>query len=539
MNIFFTFIQRLFIKDNKNKEIQNLNIQDLSLFYDLSNDDVFKEKNNQIILDLDLDDVFYKIDKTNSIIGKEYLYNHIVSQKTTTIDIEIIEKNIDYFNSNPTQKEATIKILKKANSIKLINLPYLFLKPAITLYPHINIYYLLSLSALASIIISIFNPSFILIFIFISIINFVIHYNNKKKLLIYSDSISQLETLYKVSKDIQNLNLNLISQESSKRSITLLSKMKYWLKVISSGNYVEINDFMLLFWYPFELLKACFLVEIVVMQKIFRTIAKQREDIRILYTFIGKIDLYLSISKLREDMLYFCKPTISTNKNKILICEDIIHPLIEDCVPNNITLNNQSLILTGSNMSGKTTFLRTIAINNILANTINTCFATKFESLKMQTLTSIRITDDLLQRKSFFFEEVSLLKKLINISTQEDNCLFVIDELFKGTNTRERIAASKSILEFLNKTNHIVLFSTHDLELIELLEEGFERGYFYEREQEGELKFDYKFKIGKNYLTNAIRILELNNYPQEIIDDAYDYLASEPQSHCKRDNEGV
>ena len=78
-----------------------------------------------------------------------------------------------------------------------------------------------------------------------------------------------------------------------------------------------------------------------------------KEDIRILYTFIGKIDLYLSISKLREDMSYFCKPTISTNKNKILICEDIIHPLIEDCIPNSITLNNQSLILTGSNMSGK------------------------------------------------------------------------------------------------------------------------------------------------------------------------------------------
>ena len=72
--------------------------------------------------------------------------------------------------------------------------------------------------------------------------------------------------------------------------------------------------------------------------------------------------------------------------------------------------------------------------------------------------------------------------------------------------------------------------------MIELLEEGFERGYFYEREQEGELKFDYKFKIGKNYLTNAIRILELNNYPQEIIDDAYDYLASKPQRNCKRAN---
>ena len=66
MNSVFIFIKRLFIRENKNKEIQNLNIQDLSLFYDLSNDDVFKEKNNQIILDLDLNDVFYKIDKTNS-----------------------------------------------------------------------------------------------------------------------------------------------------------------------------------------------------------------------------------------------------------------------------------------------------------------------------------------------------------------------------------------------------------------------------------------------------------------------------------------
>lgn len=355
---------------------------------------------------------------------------------------------------------------------------------------------------------------------FISILNLGIHYYNKRKLLIYSDSLSQLRTLYKTALNLKTASKIPSNQELKDETINSLFPIRYWLRLIRSGNFMELNDLLLLVLYVFELLKGCFLIELIAMQKVFKNIEDQKENIHSLYKLIGKTDLYLSILELRNQMSYYCKPEFAVGQ-KTLVCEDIIHPLIENCIPNSISLTNQSLIITGSNMSGKTTFLRTIATNNILANTINTCFAKRFIVSKFKTLTSIRVTDDILESKSFFFEEVRLIKSLIDYSSKESNCLFIIDELFKGTNTRERIAASKSILHFLNNSNHIILFSSHDLELIELLNDDFERGYFHEKVEGGKIIFDYKFQKGKSYLTNAIRILEMNNYPKEIVEDAY------------------
>ncbi|MFA7081120.1 MAG: hypothetical protein WC135_00765 [Bacteroidales bacterium] len=522
MNSLITYIKGLFRKEKEEIESQDIDISDLSLFYELKNDKEFKEANKQVVLDLDLNDVFYKVDRANSIIGKQYLYNHIISQKVSKKDIDIIEKNVDYLIASEKKKNALEKILQKRESTKLLQLPHLFIGSAFPLDKYIKLYYLLSFSAVLSLILSFFNPSFLLLFIFIAITNTAIHYYNKRKLFVFLDSISQLETLYNISLKIEKTAIKLIEQDDTRESIRALSKIRHWLRPMSIGNVNETNanELMAVFLAPFELLKGFFLIELIAMHKVLTGIETQKEHISILYKSIGKKDLYLSILKLREQMPYFCKPK-STMDNKTLVCEAVIHPLVEDCIPNSISLNQQSLIITGSNMSGKTTFLRTIAINNILGNTLNTCFAKKFEVSRMQTLTSIRVKDDLLSSKSFFFEEVSLIKTLIDACSKEERYLFIIDELFKGTNTRERIAASKSILHYLNKTHHIILFSTHDLELIELLDDDFERGYFTESVDKGEISFNYTLNIGKSYDTNAIKILELNNYPQEIIDDAY------------------
>jgi len=118
--------------------------------------------------------------------------------------------------------------------------------------------------------------------------------------------------------------------------------------------------------------------------------------------------------------------------------EEMIHPLIENCVSNNVDLDGKSMLLTGSNMSGKTTFIRTVAINSLLAQTLHISFAKKFVAPFYKTYTSIRITDDLLDDTSYYLEEVNTIKKLIDVSEDSYPCLFILDEIFKGTNTIER-----------------------------------------------------------------------------------------------------
>ncbi|MGY0406951.1 MAG: MutS-related protein [Polaribacter sp.] len=113
------------------------------------------------------------------------------------------------------------------------------------------------------------------------------------------------------------------------------------------------------------------------------------------------------------------------------------------------------------------------------------------------------------------------IKELINASLNTAPCLFILDEIFKGTNTVERISGGKAILSFLNKKQHTVLVSTHDIELTELLEEdNFALFHFSEQIKEDALLFDHKIKKGKLKTRNAIKILDLYEYPPEIITEA-------------------
>lgn len=172
-------------------------------------------------------------------------------------------------------------------------------------------------------------------------------------------------------------------------------------------------------------------------------------------------------------------------------------------------------------MSGKSTFLRTVLINSILAQILYICFAESYAASFLKPFSSITIEDDLLEGSSYFFEEVEIIKVMTEQVSVSANNLFVIDETFKGTNTLERISLAKAVLEFLNKNDNIVIASSHDLELIELLSKDFEMFYFTENIHENSLNFDHTIKPGFLKTTNAIKIAEIENFPQLIIDQAY------------------
>lgn len=171
-------------------------------------------------------------------------------------------------------------------------------------------------------------------------------------------------------------------------------------------------------------------------------------------------------------------------------------------------------------MSGKTSFIRTIAINAITGLTINTCFAEHFSMSRMRIFSAIRISDDLMNDKSYYFEEVITIKEMIDKSKDDNSNLFLLDEIFKGTNTIERISAGKAVLSSLTKGDNIVFVSTHDIELADLLKEEYDLYHFSEIVEHKTVDFDYKLKEGKLKNRNAIRILQINDYPESIIKEA-------------------
>jgi len=122
--------------------------------------------------------------------------------------------------------------------------------------------------------------------------------------------------------------------------------------------------------------------------------------------------------------------------------------------------------------------------------------------------------------KSYYFEEVLTIKQMIEKSQMSTSNLFLLDEIFKGTNTIERISAGKAVLSFLNNPHNIVFVSTHDIELADMLMDTYDLYHFSEQVDNKTVDFDFRLKRGKLKNRNAIRILEINDYPVEIINEA-------------------
>jgi DNA mismatch repair ATPase MutS len=286
---------------------------------------------------------------------------------------------------------------------------------------------------------------------------------------------------------------------------------------IFSQNKIQ-SDFNIILFLILENIKILFLIEPILMFRTLRQLSNKRSAIMALFNYIGEIDSVISIATLRNNIPYYCIPKIKAETT--FKFKNIYHPLIENCIPNTIDTNKNSILITGSNMSGKTTLLRTIAINTLLAQTINTCFAESFELSPMRIFSAIRISDDLFSGKSYYLEEVSTIKKMLDVSEQHNN-LFLLDEIYKGTNTIERIASGAATLSYLtNNGCNIVIVSTHDMEMIEFLKGSFNFHYFSNTIKDNNICFDYKLKKGYISSTNAIRILELYSYLEEITSNA-------------------
>jgi DNA mismatch repair ATPase MutS len=278
------------------------------------------------------------------------------------------------------------------------------------------------------------------------------------------------------------------------------------------------GDIENIFYFFIDLVKGFFLVDFFIYFNSIKEVIEKRSDIEELINYVGWVDVSISVSYIREGDKQTSTP-IFTSNTKSIKYEEIIHPLIDECISNDLIVDKKSILITGSNMSGKSTFLRTILINQLLSQTIYTTFSKSFQTPFLKINSSIRIDDSLLDGKSYYFEEVGIVLELIK--KVEDDCnLFILDEVFKGTNTIERISSSKSILSYLNKGNNIVIVSTHDIELTTLLKDEFDLYHFSEDINNDKLQFDHKLKSGELTTRNGIKLLEISNYPKEIIEES-------------------
>ncbi len=226
---------------------------------------------------------------------------------------------------------------------------------------------------------------------------------------------------------------------------------------------------------------------------------------------IGEIESLMSLSVLLQINDNISFPTIDNSKLSVR-ATSLGHPLInsEKRVLNNVSLDDNIFIITGSNMSGKTTFLRTLGINLVLAYSGAPVYASKMSCAILGIFTCMRVTDDLKNGISTFYAELLRIKDIINYAEKDKKLIFLIDEIFRGTNSKDRILGAKNVLANLNELGVIGAITTHDLELCTLDKHNRIKNYnFSERYRDNKIYFDYKIREGKSTSTNAKYLMKL------------------------------
>jgi ABC-type multidrug transport system fused ATPase/permease subunit len=216
--------------------------------------------------------------------------------------------------------------------------------------------------------------------------------------------------------------------------------------------------------------------------------------------------------------------TQSEAGNATLFCgKDLGHPLIPDekKVTNDFAINElgEVIIITGSNMAGKSTFLRTLGVNLCLAYAGGPVNASMLQTSLFRLFTCIRVTDSVVDGYSYFYAEVKRLRALLDALAEPDQLpvFFLVDEIFKGTNNRERLIGSRSFVRAIVGRNCVGAISTHDLELVKLADEvpQVKNDHFREEVIDGRLVFDYILRPGPCPTTNALKIMQMEGLPVE------------------------
>ena len=278
-------------------------------------------------------------------------------------------------------------------------------------------------------------------------------------------------------------------------------------KLVNLSDYIDFKYSPLVYF----VLNALFLWDI----HLYRILKnwKSRNAIKIeewLMT-LGEYEALVSLSQIAMTSPVYAYPEI-IDEGPVLFARQLAHPFIfhGKRVANDIDLKGTSII-TGSNMSGKTTLLRAVGVNLVLAYTGAPVCAISMRTSIMGLFTSMRNIDDLSDGVSTFYAELLRIKEIVDYSRKEKDMIFLVDEIFKGTNSKDRIDGAKIVLKGLNKPWTIGLISTHDYELCELEfdDKRFSNYHFTENYHNNQIHFDYKLHAGRCKTSNARFLMKM------------------------------
>jgi hypothetical protein len=260
------------------------------------------------------------------------------------------------------------------------------------------------------------------------------------------------------------------------------------------------------------IINALTLWDVLFLVRLDRWRAEHGQGVRRWFEALAQLEALASLATWPFERPQDAWPTVDDGPVR-LEAQALGHPLLDAAVPNDVALSGPGAawVITGSNMSGKTTLMRAVGLNTVMALAGLPVCAASFSVGRVQVMTSMRVKDSLERGVSYFYAEVQRIKALVDAArAHRERCLFLLDELFMGTNTRERQVASRQLLLMLLDAGAAGAVTTHDLSLCELAaeREGRVRNvHFRDHITDGEMTFDYRLREGVVTTTNALEVL--------------------------------
>ena len=476
--------------------------------------------------DLDMDRLYKMVNQTVSSPGEDVLYDMMRRPVFSQEELEAREKLVGFFSSHEKEREEMQLYLSKVGKTRLGSLSDTVL--ALNSSPKVKTgihAFMLALIVLDLAVLLPLNPLVgFFIFLVLMVTNITIYYagNDRRLIEAYLDCFTHLLRMLSVAEEMKNVKWPEVKEQmeaiaEAKAAFAGLSRKSFFLtsKNTDGGDPSQI---------VMEYVRLLTHVDILVYNSLLKEVQGKTEAIMKLIDNIGELDACISIASFREMLSLWCRPefveehTWTASRIQMQV-EDLYHPLLTEAVANSFRVSGGTLV-TGSNASGKSTFLKNVAMNSILAQTLGTCTCSSYRAPFLKVMTSMALRDDIESGESYFIVEIKSLKRILDESKKPEPLLCIIDEVLRGTNTIERIAASSQILATLHQNWVLPFAATHDIELSYILEDLYDNYHFEEEVKEKEVVFSYILKKGRATSRNAIRLLDMLEYDPKIVEGA-------------------
>lgn len=474
--------------------------------------------------DLDMDRVYQHMDFTVSSAGEDALYRWLRMPELNPDRLSERESHISFFSRQENERlDYQVYMSKVGSTGKYSLYDYLDFLDALS-EKSCKKDILIDIAIFVFLFAGIFYKT---VFIYVAIACMTYHgydyFVQKKRIEPYFSSLSYLVKIIYATDSIQKMSQSFLDEFSDEMN-TIRSYRKEFAAFVRGASFAldiqpitGAGDIFQLF---ISYIYMVFHFDLIKFYSMLHTVNEKKDDLVDLMQILGNMEACLSIAYFRAQLPAYVIPEFRLGSDKTFEAENLYHPLLNEPVKNDVRQSN-GMLLTGSNASGKSTFLKTVALNALMAQTIHTVCADSYKAAFYRIYSSMALRDNLSDGESYFIVEIKSMKRIFDAAECfREPILCTIDEVLRGTNTAERIGASTELLKALSKKNVLCFAATHDLELTTYLKDDYSNYHFEECVSEKDIVFPYLLTAGPARGRNAIRLLKAYGFEPEIIEKA-------------------